>query len=218
VQSVPRVVTTKVGGVSVSIGGISAGNGFTGLVSNSGVPYTFGSNSAQALGQTPCCYSTSKATAINSYSPPAAPIVAQISIGNGFGLILSTGGFVYSAGSNNQNGQLGQGDFSGRGQYTKITTLSSIAAISAGKGTGFSIASLVITKTGTVYTFGGNTAGLLGIANTTIVNSNVPILNPFLTGITGNISASSHMLVINNVSQVLCWGDNSVGQCVWKVN
>lgn len=105
--------------------------------------------------------------------------IVQLSAGPGHSLALDEFGNVWSWG-NNIRGQLGLGNTTNRFVAHQIPTLSNITQIRAGGGIadGFSFA---IAADGTVYAWGANANGQLGLSNTVQQNSPVAISQLKLT-------------------------------------
>ncbi len=132
--------------------------------------------------------------------------------------MLCNNGVVYTFGQGTE-GQLGQGSFTNSTTPTQVVGLggsgflSDIQQVDAGSGA-FTIA---LSECGdTVYTWGENSEGQLGIGNTT--NSSVPVRvigvggTGFLTDIRFISGGNGEAYVITNDDKVIAWGGNDHGQ------
>lgn len=116
-------------------------------------------------------------------------------------------GSVWSWGidSNNFNGFLGDATTPYRPSPLPITGLSNIKTVRSGAYFG-----VALTKTGTVWTWGGNTSGQLGDGTTT--NRATPMQVPGLSGITDIATGRYSVLALQNDGTVWAWGSNGSGQ------
>ncbi|WP_395044213.1 T9SS type A sorting domain-containing protein [Flavobacterium sp.] len=130
---------------------------------------------------------------------------ATVSAGNVHSLAVKTNGTLWSWG-NGQFGQLGNGVFnSATPNVTQIGTATDWLTVSAGNRF-----SLAIKTTGTLWSFGLNNTGQLGINN--VVNQNLPVQ----VGTSSNWSkidaGNQHSLAIDNSGFIYAWGNNTFGQ------
>ena len=130
---------------------------------------------------------------------------ATVSAGNVHSLAVKTNGTLWTWG-NGQFGQLGNGLFSSATpNVIQIGTANDWLTVSAGNRF-----SLAIKTTGTLWSWGLNNVGQLGINN--LVDQNLPVqvgtANNWLKIDTGN----QHSLAIDNTGFIYAWGDNTFGQ------
>ena len=221
---------------------IAAGKNFL-LIVEDGKVYSTGYNSL-AFKQNYVTYE------INNI-PSDVEIIA-VAAGDEFGLALGKNGYVYSWGVNT-NGQLGRGsdldDDTRSGNYdstvstavdirvqsgesgssgtgvTNETTLSNIVAIAAG-----SDFALALKSDGTVYSWGSNDNGQLGVGSKggkmftpvqvrrgASVNAEddkmtIPTGGDYLRGITQIAAGADHSLALGNNGYVYGWGANALSQ------
>ncbi len=130
---------------------------------------------------------------------------ATVSAGNVHSLAVKTNGTLWTWG-NGQFGQLGNGLFSSAtANVIQIGTANDWLTVSAGNRF-----SLAIKTTGTLWSWGLNNVGQLGLNN--LVNQNLPVqvgtANNWLKIDAGN----QHSLAIDNTGFIYAWGDNTFGQ------
>jgi len=130
---------------------------------------------------------------------------ATVSAGNVHSLAVKTNGTLWSWG-NGQFGQLGNGVFnSATPNVTQIGTATDWLSVSAGNRF-----SLAIKTTGTLWSWGLNNTGQLGI--NTLIDQNLPVqvgtANNWLKIDAGN----QHSLAIDNTGFIWAWGNNTFGQ------
>lgn len=136
---------------------------------------------------------------------------SAISAGNGHALAIKNDGSVWAWGLNT-NGQLGDGTFTDSNIPVQVvnTFLTNATAISAG-----SLFSLAIRNDGTVWAWGINAAGELGIGTNTPIEINEPIqtINTNLMSSVASISAGGQFSLARKHDGTLwAWGFNDVGQ------
>ncbi|MEC4004326.1 T9SS type A sorting domain-containing protein [Flavobacterium sp. SUN052] len=130
---------------------------------------------------------------------------STVSAGNVHSLAVKTNGTLWSWG-NGQFGQLGNGVFSSATpNVTQIGTATDWLTVSAGNRF-----SLAIKTTGTLWSWGWNNVGQLGINN--LVDQNLPVQ----VGTSSNWfkidAGNKHSLAIDNSGFIYAWGDNTFGQ------
>jgi alpha-tubulin suppressor-like RCC1 family protein len=145
---------------------------------------------------------------------PHTKIIA-ISAGDSFSMALRSNGTIWTWGLDDQ-GQLGNGITGGNfelpGQVVndpdRCSSFKKAIAISAGGAH-----ALALKNDGTVWAWGSNSDGQLGLASPIGVNSNVPVqvlgLPPTIIGVAGGGAAS---YALDNNGVVWAWGSNSNGQ------
>ena len=129
----------------------------------------------------------------------------MISSGEYHVLALKGDGTVWAWG-NNVSGQLGVGDTTRRETPVQVTGgLSGVTAISAGYQH-----SMALKSDGTVWVWGWNKEGRLGVGDT--ANRHTPVQVTGLTGVTVISAGNSHSLAIKSDGTVWAWGWNGYGQ------
>ncbi len=118
---------------------------------------------------------------------------------------------------NNGNGQLGNGNNNAQALPVTVLTeesgnneLVGVTAVSAG-----STHSLALKSDGTVWAWGNNSKGELGIGNTDSKNRAVQVkadANSPLTGVKAIAAGGSHSLALKSDGTVWVWGNNESGQ------
>lgn len=122
-----------------------------------------------------------------------------------FYLKVNPDGTVSSWGGDNSFGQLGDGTTAGHLQPKLIPGLTNVTAVFTGGG-----ASVFALKSdGTVYSWGANSSGQLGLGNQT--NQLSPILIPTLTNITTLSVNSAFALAVDSTGAAWSWGLNDYG-------
>jgi alpha-tubulin suppressor-like RCC1 family protein len=140
--------------------------------------------------------------------------VTAVAGGGAHSMALKSDGTVWAWGSN-YSGQLGDGTTSGpeicddHGPCSttplRVSGLAGMTAIAAGGGH-----SLARKSDGTVWAWGGNNYGQLGIGSTT--DSSTPVQVTGLTGMTAIAGGGSHSLALKSDGTVWAWGWNRNGQ------
>jgi alpha-tubulin suppressor-like RCC1 family protein len=148
--------------------------------------------------------------------------LCHLAIGEKHVIALTENGDVYSWGWNNQ-GQLGTGDFNNRLTPTIMKALSLLKAlekirfIDAAAGYEHSI---VLGDDGSLYSWGSNNEGQLGIGKINENCLNTPSLIYPLTKekIIKVACGSLHSLCLTNRGEVYSWGNTQNGRCGFKSN
>lgn len=135
---------------------------------------------------------------------------SKIAVGGSHMLALAADGTVWACGDNSA-GQLGTGDTVNHLLPVKITSLPAgtpARDVAAGRNH-----SLVLLADGTVWAFGANTAGQLGLGATMDATPHpTPTQIPGLTAITGLGAGASDASLASNPSGLWTFGDNASGQ------
>ena len=130
---------------------------------------------------------------------------ATVSAGNVHSLAVKTNGTLWAWG-NGQFGQLGNGLFnSATPNVTQVGTANDWLTVSAGNRF-----SLAIKTTGTLWSWGLNNVGQLGLNN--LVNQNLPVQVGTATNWSKIDAGDQHSLAIDNTGFVYGWSDNTFGQ------
>jgi alpha-tubulin suppressor-like RCC1 family protein len=180
---------------------VSAGDFHSFAIKNNGTLWGCGYNFWGQLG-------TGTMTNLNVFTQiGTANNWAQVSAGNNHTLAIKTDGTLWAWGHNG-HGQLGNGTTSPTATPTlpaQIGTDSNWTAISAGESH-----NLALKSNGTLWSWGRNIQGQLGIGS--LVDTSSPVQvgtdNNWAKIATGN----SHCLAIKNDATLWAWGDNSNGQ------
>ena len=122
--------------------------------------------------------------------------------------IVIDGGQIYTWG-NNSNAQLGNGDLDYLAQPTLVENLNDVIAIGQGSAAKHSI---VLKIDGSVWSWGDNEFGQLGIGNSDIINSSVPRLIEDIHGVVAVAVGNKHSLALTDEGVVWSWGNNKKGQ------
>ena len=131
-------------------------------------------------------------------------------------LALKKDGTVWSWGLNT-SGQLGNGTLVNSSKPLQVKgaggigNLTNVISITTGGAT-----SAVLKSDGTVWTWGYNGYGQLGVGSTTNNNLPVQVKGPsgsgFLSGIIAIASGKNHLLALRNDGTIYAWGYNASGQ------
>lgn len=131
--------------------------------------------------------------------------VAAISAGTETSLALLANGTVMAWGDN-ESGELGNGSSAPMSTVpVPVTGLTHIVAVIAGENFNFALR-----DDGTVFAWGDNSAGELGIGPA-IPQSSVPVQIPGLSGVKQVASGTLHALAVLANGTVMAWGANTDG-------
>lgn len=166
---------------------------------NDGTVWAWGHNIYGALGDSTL---NQRMTPVQSYISGVIAVAA----GWEHSLALKSDGTVWAWGANDW-GQLGIGFMSSNGWTVPrhILSLTGVVAIAAGEA--FSIA---LKNDGTVWTWGRNTWGQLGIGAT--YDSAIPVKITTLSGIIAIFAEHSHAFALKNDGTLWAWGVGTSGQ------
>ena len=185
---------------------VSGGETHSAAINIDGSLWTWGNNDRGQLGD---------GSKDNKYKPiviKGLPKVTKVSAGGSHTLALDKEGNIWAWG-NNEFGQLGVGD-GGSTKYRtypiKISSIDNVVDISAGKNY-----SLALKSDGTVWAWGRNNHGQLGIGNND--DKNIPIQvtkkeGSYLTDIKSISAGDEHSGAITNDGHIYLWGYNYYGQ------
>ena len=195
----------KVAGLS-GIVAIAAGAYYSLAVTNGGAVWAWGDNACGQLGLGDRIQHNSPLR-VSDFSDCIA-----ISAGNYHTLALKNDGNVWAWG-NNAWGQLGLGDTINRASPVQIPKFSSIVAISAGGNRAYTAQyyhSLAVKDDGSVWAWGSNAYGQLGLTGGVCRTS--PVQVPDILGCVTVLAGFYHTLALTNDGRVLAWGNNNYGQ------
>ena len=182
---------------------VACGYRYTLVVKNDGSLWATGNNNYGQLG----LGDTTARTTFTKVTTNINNDVKQIACGENHTFILKNDGSLWACGYNNY-GQLGNGGNNTLKTFTKITNNinNDVKEVICGRGHTY-----IIKNDGTVWSTGKNTAGELGLNNTT--NKNL------FTQVTTNVSDVKqiacgyyHTYLLTNDGTVYACGDNSKGQ------
>jgi alpha-tubulin suppressor-like RCC1 family protein len=182
---------------------VSAGTAFSHALLNNGSVYSWGENNFGQLGISSTIFQTSSPVMISR----GLPNVIQIVSGCAHSLALLANGSIFSWGANNV-GQLGVGTTIPQTNSPVMVTggLSNVIQIASGCGH-----SLALLANGSIFVWGQNQYGQLGIG--TVFQTNSPVM---VTGGLSNVIQISggayHSLALLENGNVYSWGWNRYGQ------
>jgi alpha-tubulin suppressor-like RCC1 family protein len=193
---------------------IFAGGAYTCALSNTDVPYCWGSNESGQLG-TGNDQDAAVHTAV--IMPAGVPGFQTLALGNDHTCALSQDGIPYCWGENGYYA-LGMGGDEHDESTREDRNIPSAVALPAGV-TGFkTIAagdyhSCALTETGRIYCWGSNNGSMLGV-NSALAHSNVPVSLTEVAKISfSQITAGGHhSCALSENGAAYCWGTNDYGQ------
>ncbi|MDV6378755.1 Ig-like domain-containing protein [Sporosarcina sp. GW1-11] len=181
---------------------ISAGGHFTVALDASGRIWSWGLNDYGQLGRLPAAGFTSNPDTIGPVG------MVDISAGESHVLAVDSSGKVWAWGYN-AYGQLGRATPGSRFSTTpvQVVGLDNVASVAAGKDH-----SVALKKDGTVWAWGRDTYGQLGLGQTADYNDE-PRPVPGLSGIIEIAAGDNHTLALKqDRTSLLAWGRNFYGQ------
>ncbi|WP_339250843.1 fibronectin type III domain-containing protein [Paenibacillus sp. FSL P2-0136] len=178
---------------------VSAGSDQTYALKSDGSVWAWGNNYQGQLGNGTATSSNKAIQTVNLTS------ITAVSAGGSYGLALKSDGSVWGWGDNSL-GQLGYQPVAYQ-QYkpTKIENFNSVTGISAGQ-----THSLALKSDGTVWAWGSNYYGELGLGTTG--NKYAPTKIPSLSGVKAISAGMFYSLALKNDGSVWAWGMNMNGQ------
>ncbi|SEL27203.1 RCC1 domain-containing protein [Paenibacillus sp. OK003] len=191
---------------------VSAGRNHTVAIDEDGTIWTWGKNSFGELGKPDILSSN-----IPVHLSDAFNQVKAVSAGSSFTIALKSDGTVWGWG-NNSYGQFGDGTL--QDSYTPVQVkgptgegfLDQIVAIRSGGSH-----TLALRVDGTVWSWGGNYSGQLGVPSASSKGSNIPVQIEFkddfgrFIEIQSLDAFSDHNIALSTDKQLFTWGGNSKG-------
>jgi alpha-tubulin suppressor-like RCC1 family protein len=176
---------------------VSAGNEHTACVTTAGTLFTWGNNSSGrlGLGNTTTTSSPVQVGALTNW--------AQVAAGNEHTACVTTAGTLFIWG-NNGNGQLGLGDTTNRSSPVQVGALTNWAQVAAGSNSNHTAC---VTTAGTLFIWGRNADGQLGLGNTT--NRSSPVQVGALTNWAQVAAGGFHTACVTTAGTLFTWGRNS---------
>ncbi|MBD2863349.1 RCC1 domain-containing protein [Paenibacillus oceani] len=193
---------------------ISANTFHNVLLDSDGTLLAWGLNSFGQLGNGTTASSRTPVRVLDSVSHQPLNDISEVGAGYYYSLALKKDGTVWSWG-NNDYGQLGDGTKTSRSAPVQVKTgpysgLSHIVAISAGD-----YHAVALKSDGTVWAWGYNSQGQLGVGTTEDEYYAVQVHGPGNTGGLGQIAAVAagayHTAALKSDGTVWTWGYNEVG-------
>jgi alpha-tubulin suppressor-like RCC1 family protein len=198
---VDSTTPVDVSGLASGVSAISAGDGHTCALTDSGGIKCWGSNDDGELGDGTFIVSN---TPVNVSGLSNG--VSAIDAGSGHTCALTALGGVKCWGYNS-NGELGDGTWDSRNTPVEVSGLSSgVSAISAGSGH-----TCALETSGGVKCWGFNDWGELGDGTT--ANQNTPVeVNGLASGVSAIFAGGYHTCARMASGRIKCWGENEYGQ------
>jgi alpha-tubulin suppressor-like RCC1 family protein len=192
-----------------NIRAVSAGHDFILALRADGTVWGWGNNGRTQLGDGT---SVSRSTPTRVRDPEDAtgvkPLgnVAAVSAGFSHSLALRSDGTVWAWGYND-HGQIGDGSTASVVRFVpvKVPNLTHVVAVAAGGNH-----SLALSSSGTVWAWGQNADGQLGIGST--ASSSSPVQVPNLEGVVAVVPGAASSLALKADGTVWAWGNNQFGQ------
>ncbi|MEC0232629.1 RCC1 domain-containing protein [Paenibacillus alba] len=198
--------TTNNSSIAVQVSGLSnviavaTGANHSIAVKQDGTVWAWGDNSSGQLGD---------GTTSNSSIPVQVSILSNIvaiKAGTNHSIAIKQDGTIWSWG-NNANGQLGNGTTTNSLIPVQISGLSNVVSISAGSYHNYT---LIVKQDGTVWAWGDNQSGQLGIG--TFTKSLVPVQVSGLSNVIATATGKVFSIAVKQDGTVWAWGNNSSGQ------
>ncbi len=184
-----------------SVAGVSAGGSFSLAVKTDGTAWSWGTNTSGQLGTG----TTTARTTPGAVSGISG--VTSVAAGGSTSYFLLSDGTVRAVGLHNNGytitGMLGDGSVVGMATTpVTVSGLTSVVQIAAGQSH-----AIAVKGDGTVWTWGENSLGQLGVGST--ADSNVPVQVGGLPAIAAVGAGQSHAFAIGTDGSVWAWGVNS---------
>lgn len=186
---------------SVTRHGTMATTTHTVLLKNDGTVWAWGNNGSGQVGN---------GLTAESVYPPVQVLsgVKAVSAGNDFTLAVKNDGTVWAWGNNNL-GQLGTDPATLASSTTPVQVNGLAGAIAVAAGVNHAVA---LKSDGTVWAWGNNGSGQLGIAVTTLAYRATPAQVNGLSMVTAISAGFGYTLALRTGGTVWAWGNNSNGQ------
>ena len=180
------------------------GAGFSAALDADGNAYAWGSNAAGNFGNgTKTDSPTPTATTM-----PAGVTFKQLAAGASHVVALGSDGFVYTWGYNG-DGELGNGTTQSNSLPAKALTPAGVTFTEVAAGEYHTVA---IASDGSVYTWGSNTFGELGIGSTASSSTPVKAKTPAGVTFTHAAAGTNSTLVLASDGSAYAWGSNQSGE------
>jgi alpha-tubulin suppressor-like RCC1 family protein len=191
--------------VMSNVASVAAGEGFSLVLKTDGTLWSFGLNSMGQLGRSDSLGST---VTPNSVPTQILTGVSTIAAGRSHGLALLTNGTLMTFGSN-VYGQLGTRAYSGSGTPIAVPTavMTDVMAIAGGESH-----SLAVKRDGTLWSFGSNSAGQLGVADDRSGDPAHPDPVLVMSGVFSVSAGTLHSLALRRDGTLWTFGNNAAGQ------
>jgi len=199
-----RLAPVAVSGLT-NITAIAAGNTHSLARDSSGNVWAWGANGNGQLGNNTTTQGLVPIQVVGVGGSGFLTNIAGISASgtNSHSLAVSTTGVVYAWGLNN-NGQLGDGTTTQRTAPVVVSGLSGVfTAVSAGNNH-----SMALRNDGTVWAWGSNNNGQLGIGTIDFSSHPTPVQVPGLTGVVAIYAGNLSSFVIKGNGSIWAWGSN----------
>ena len=216
-QTTPVQVSGE-GGIGVLSGVSMVGGGYyhTCALKTDGTVYCWGKNSSGQLGIGNTANQIAPVQVLGAGGTGILSDVSAITGGENYTCALKTNGTVYCWGQNSY-GQLGIGNNTRQNAPVQVLGPGGTGVLSDVSAVGGGSATTCAAKTdGTVYCWGYNNSGQLGIGNTANQTAPVQVLGAGGTGVLSDVSAVEggylHTCALQTDGTVYCWGYNNWGQ------
>jgi alpha-tubulin suppressor-like RCC1 family protein len=183
----------------IDVVSISAGSSHSLALKKDGTVWAWGDNDYGQLGD---------GTLIDRKTPVRIlEDVIAIAAGNNYSLALKVDGTVWSWG-HNSNGELGNGTTDHSYSPVQVSSLTDVKAITSSKF----CHNFAVKSDGTVWAWGCNEDGQLGIGSADSDPHTVPVQVPGLTDVVSVSAGTFHSLALKKDGTVWAWGKNYHGQ------
>ena len=200
VPTLPYTLTPKISTfLPNNVNSIGTGQNYSVVIQSNGTLWSWGRNQFGQLGLT---ILTTRSSPIQIGTES---YWTQVACGYIHTLAIQSNSTLWSWGSN-ASGQLGLNTSTNHSSPTQVGALSVWAQIALGRGS----QSLAIQSDGTLWSWGQNNFGQLGLSNTTGRSSPVQVgIESYWTQIS---AGDKHSLAIQSDGTLWAWGNNSFGQ------
>ncbi|OGL79633.1 hypothetical protein A3E39_00730 [Candidatus Uhrbacteria bacterium RIFCSPHIGHO2_12_FULL_60_25] len=196
------------GGLLKNVKHVAAGGHHTLAAMSDGTVRAWGLNADGQVGLPLATVFTTAPVKVSDPSDPSGFLsdVKAVYAGYNFSVALKNNGTLWAWGDN-QSSQLGIGVVGGPPHVnpTQVVGLTNVVDMAAGGSFG-----LALTASGTVYAWGSNGYGELGIG--TFVGHESPVQVTSLSQIRQISAGPTHAIALDNTGEVYAWGRNAYGQ------